>query len=434
MNKLNHVKTEISVIGAGFVGAAHATHLAKFYQKVNLIDRNEDLIERLKLGELQIISYDDELSRIFKEKVSAGVINPSKSIDAICSSNIIFISVAFDFKEDGNNFDNLRHLIKNIKRYAMLDCLVVLETTVPPGTSEKIILPLLIKLINEEKIGYVYSYERVMPGPNYLKSLEQLPKVYAGINQDSVSKYKTHLNLVSENKNHKRLRNIISAELAKVLENTYRMMNIAIVQEFAEISEKIGADLPNILTSIRNRPSHSNIRYAGLAPGGYCLTKDPNFLISSSELVDFSYDFPILKAANKILARQNNIIMSYLLSRMKINLPHLFFGVSYLPGVGDTRGSSSLWMYQQLVKSDYSVYVIDPYCEEELSNSEKILFYSEQEGPVKNGIIATRHPEFTIEYFKNLEVVFDINSCLSEEEKKYLRNRNIEVFQYGENL
>lgn len=420
---------EVSIIGAGFVGAAHAAFLSQFYDKTNLIDKNVELVTTLGSGLLPFSSADPRLTDLFSSHVQAGKIRVSSDISKIQKSKIIFISIGFDFSSGENGYDNLTNLIHEIVKYASNDCMIVLETTVPPGMSEKVVLP----LIKKRNLNYVYSYERVMPGPDYLKSVEELPKIYASIDDKSAQLYETHLALISQSKKNRRLCNIVSAEASKVFENTYRMLNIAIVQEFTEYALHVGADLPEILECIRARPTHSNIRYAGLAPGGYCLTKDPNFLISSSVLNEFDFDFPILTAANEVVARQNEFVLQYLLSEIDHNTRFDFLGVSYLAGVGDLRGSSALWLYKKLISLGHSIECVDPYCVSELI-AHKIKVKDMSSSNSDNAIIATRHPEFGVDFLGKFRAIYDINSCLSSDEKLYLRKIGVTVRQYGENL
>ena len=417
---------EISVIGAGFVGSAHAIFLSKHYKTVNLIDKNESLINKLQSGILDFDSSDARLKKEFHSGLYNNIILPSNNISKIKSSKIIFISIGFDFVEDDNGFENLTKLFEDIIKFCNKNCLLVLETTVPPGTSEKVIIPILNQNANEKNINYVYSYERVMPGSNYLKSIEELPKVYSGINKQSIKIYNGHLERVGSNLKHTLLKNIISAETSKVFENTYRMMNIAIIQEFTEFASKVGVDLPTILDSIRVRPTHSNIRYAGMAPGGYCLTKDPSFLKKSSELIKFQFDFPILEATSKIINRQNSFILKYLTEFIELEKNYFFLGLTYLPGIGDFRNSSSMWIYRKLLKYGYNIKPVDSFWNEISQISNNVSIKKE------NAILATRHPEFTFDYLKKFKLIIDINSNLSYEEKKDLRNHNIVIFQYGE--
>ena len=139
-----------------------------------------------------------------------------------------------------------------------------------------------------------------------------LPKVYVALNERSRKLYEQHLNISLPNLEHRCLPNIVSAELAKVIENSYRMVNIALVSEFADFASQIGADLVGILESIRARPTHSNIRFAGQAPGGYCLTKDPQFLFESMRVQGFDTDLNMITAAIEKSETMNRVVTDFL--------------------------------------------------------------------------------------------------------------------------
>jgi UDP-N-acetyl-D-glucosamine dehydrogenase len=425
---------EISIIGAGFVGVAHAAFLSKFYRRINLIDKNPNLISQLKAGEIPFASSDNQLKKTFFDAVNNKTIIPSGELSHIASSEAIFVSVSFDFSTKESSYANLQSLFRDIYSLAASQTLVVLETTVPPGTSEKVIVPELFKGSNQKDLQYVYSYERVMPGPNYLHSVEQLPKVFATINMASTQAYKKHLSLVNAHASHVQLGELISAELAKVYENTYRMVNIALVQEFTEFGVTVGANTMDILESIRARPTHNNIRFPGLAPGGYCLTKDPTFLQKSSDLFEINHQFPILEAAISTTSKQNEKVLEFLKQNLDKQSEYVFLGVSYLSGVGDLRSSSSLSIFKDLLTNGYSVCALDNYCLQYRDEIPGKLLDDLDLISGKKVILATRHPEVSLEKLKDCFEIIDINSCLQSCEKIKLRRKNVKISQYGEIL
>ncbi len=425
---------EVSIIGAGFVGVAHAAFLSKFYTRVNLIDKNDELIRYLNGGKLPFTSSDTNLSSIFAKEVANEVINPTSDLQQMTASSSIFISISFDFSSGENDYTNLIVLFEKICYFARSEALIVLETTVPPGTSDKIILPVLLKENEKKSLRYVYSYERVMPGPNYLDSVEKLPKVYGALDDSSNQRYLEHLDKVYSSGEHVRLTNLISAETAKVFENTYRMINIALVQEFTEFSEFVGANTPDILDCIRSRSTHNNIRYSGLAPGGYCLTKDPSFLMKSSELFEFKHELPILTASIKTTEKQNGRVLDFLKEKLDINSNYQFLGISYLSGVGDVRGSSSLLTYKKLYEMGYKINAIDNYCQKFTSQVPGNLLEVRENFSGCKVILATRHPEINSKILSQCVEIIDINSCLTKLEKTSLRDMGVRIMQYGENL
>ena len=158
---------------------------------------------------------------------------PTTDSNSLSNADIVFVSVGLDFMKKETDLITSRLFYQDWFRVKS-GSLIVLETTVPPGTSEKM-NPSLRSTINDDDVLYVYSYERVMPGPNYLKSIEELPSVAASSNKSQLL-YQSHLERVAPEVTHRMLKSVISAELSKVLENSYRMINIALVQEFAKFS------------------------------------------------------------------------------------------------------------------------------------------------------------------------------------------------------
>ena len=134
--------------------------------------------------------------------------------------------------------------------------------------SEKEIFP-----INKLKIGH--SYERVMPGPQYIDSIKNYYRVYSGINEYSATQTEIFLKTIISTKKYPltRLNNTNATEMAKVLENSFRAMNIAFAVEWSRFAEEAGVNLYEIVDAIRMRPTHKNLMYPGIGVGGYCLTK-----------------------------------------------------------------------------------------------------------------------------------------------------------------
>ena len=287
----------VSVIGAGFVGIAHAAFLTNAYAEVVLYDRDSSRIESVKAGGFNALSDDPTLNELVNSSIKNGVLVPTDSIAELAGSSIIFLAVGLDFENPQNGKQNLEQISEVLTEYLVEDTLLVVETTLPPGTVDSVVIPRLHTDRDGPSVNVVYAYERVMPGPEYLSSLETLPKVYGANSSRAAEKYRVHLGELSPDLEHQQLPNIVSAELAKILENTYRAVNIALVSEMVEMAELVGADLVGILEAIRARPTHSNIRFAGQAPGGYCLTKDPEFLFKVEGYAPESIRLPIITAA-----------------------------------------------------------------------------------------------------------------------------------------
>ena len=217
----------------------------------------------------------------------------------------------------------------------------------PPG-STKIAYDILHQEMTQRGLDATnlfvgHSYERVMPGPNYIDSIQNFYRVYSGINEESAEKTKNFLETIISTKKYPltKLKNTNSTELSKVLENSYRAMNISFIVEWSRFAEEAGVDLYEVVNAIRMRPTHKNIMLPGIGVGGYCLTKDP-LLASWAKQNIFSSIEPLtmseesVRTNDKMPEKAFNFLKSSFgksLDGKKI----LLLGISYLPDVGDTR-------------------------------------------------------------------------------------------------
>lgn len=430
----NLITKKVAVIGAGFVGLAHSIFLADEYSQVILFDRNEEVIKNLKNGKVTILTEDESLIKKASSGIKNGVLMPTADISDIDGSSIIFVAIGLDFFASTNGYANLESLCSKLSLYIKSDTLLVMESTLPPGTIDKFVIPSIInenENINKKNLNLVYAYERVMPGPEYMSSLKSLPKVFGALNESSQKLYEEHLNISMPELEHRCLPNIASAELSKVVENSYRMANIALVSEFSDFASKIGADLVGILEAIRMRPTHSNIRYAGQAPGGYCLTKDPEFLFESSSVQGFEINMNIIGSAIDKTKKMNKIVEKFVRSHIDVSENCAFLGISYRSGVGDLRESSALELAISLNKQGYNLEIFDPYVDQnELVNS--LEFINVNEISKTQAILAVKHAGFDLDFLSKFKLLIDINSCLTVAERSRLRKKGIKIKQFGD--
>jgi nucleotide sugar dehydrogenase len=252
--------------------------------------------------------------------------------------------------------------------------LVIIETTVPPGTTAHVVAPILRDELAKrgqpaDRFRLAHCYERVMPGPAYLDSIINMPRVYSGIDEPSAAAAEAFLRTVIDTDRCPltRASSTTASELGKVLENTYRATTIALMEEFAEFAEKIGVDLFEIVDWIRMRPTHANMRTPGFGVGGYCLTKDPLLArLGGRELFGLEQAFPFAslavstnrKTPNRALDRLRSLLGGDLLGRRL-----LLLGISYREEVGDTRHSPSQIFFEAARAEGAEVLVHDPLVE-----------------------------------------------------------------------
>ena len=288
---------------------------------------------------------------------------------AYAKADVVVVDINLDVKKQssaGNDPENysvdltpFKKAIESIGNNCRPDVLVLVETTVPPGTSEKIVKPLLEDCltkrglpVDELKVGH--SYERVMPGPKYIDSIQNFYRVFAGTNEKSAGAVEKFLKTVIRIDEYPltKLGNTNATEMAKVLENSFRAMNIAFMVEWSRFAEEAGVDIYEVVNAIRLRPTHKNIMLPGLGVGGYCLTKDP--LLASWAKMNLFGSSERLHQSEKgvhINDKMPLYAFEFLQSQYNGSLDGkkvLLLGVSYLNDVGDTRYTPVEGFYDHL--------------------------------------------------------------------------------------
>ncbi len=384
----NKQRKIVCIQGLGFVGMAMAIAVADAkdqngepYHNVIGIDlANEAGLEKIDMvnkGHLPIVSNDPELKAAFDRVIEQGNLKATSDPDVYQSADIVVVDIHLDVieLEDGTHtasFGGFRKALQTVGAKVKPGTLVLVETTVPPGTCEKVVVPELNAAMaergfDEDSLLIAHSYERVMPGKNYYKSIVNFWRVYSGATEEAADAAESFLSKVIDTENYPltRLHSTTASETAKVLENSYRAANIALIQEWGTFAEAVGVDLFQVLDAIRVRPTHDNIRFPGFGVGGYCLTKDPHFVdIGARELFGIEgMEFPFCKsavAANKQMPLKALAKAKKQLGGDLKDKNILLLGVSYLQDVGDTRYSPSEPFVLNAEKEGATVVAHDP--------------------------------------------------------------------------
>lgn len=244
--------------------------------------------------------------------------------------------------------------MKTLGKHISPECLILVETTVPPGTCQHVVKPLIEEEFTKRGIDIekcppliAHSYERVMPGAKYVSSIRDFWRVFSGVNEKSKEIARAFLTNILDTDNYPltELDNTNASELSKVMENSYRATNIALTLEWAKCAEKIGVDLHKVRAAIRKRKgTHDNLLRPSLGVGGYCLTKDPVLANWSMDAI-FHIDEKLNIAINSVDV--NDTMPLHTIDLIKEEYPELkdvkiaVLGVSYLEDLGDTRHSPS---------------------------------------------------------------------------------------------
>ncbi|MGV9102730.1 MAG: nucleotide sugar dehydrogenase [Candidatus Thorarchaeota archaeon] len=365
--------TKVVVIGMGYVGIPCAALLADVedIQVTGLQRRSKRSgwkIDVLNSGKSPFEGVEPGLEELIAKVVEKGTFHVTSDISVLADADIILIDV--QTPTDAQNmprYDSLRQVSENIGKHIKKGTMVVVESTVAPGTTQNVVKAIIEKesgLKGGEDFDLAFSYERVMPG-KLLEYITNMPRVVGGITPQST---KRAVDLYSNIVNEKiYTTDTLSAELAKTIENAYRDVNIAFANEMALVCESLGVNIYDIIELINARDDrHMHIPGAGV--GGHCLPKDPWLLRYGL------YEYGSWKVEPEFisLSRRINdgmpIHMSDLvengLQAMGVSIHDAritVLGVSYLENSDDTRNTPAAALVSTLESRGAEVQLHDPY-------------------------------------------------------------------------
>jgi UDP-N-acetyl-D-glucosamine dehydrogenase len=385
----------VVVMGVGFVGAAMAAVVAdaedengeptKFvigmqrpstrsYWKIPLLNR----------GMAPIKSEDEELEPMIARCVDEKkTLTATFSYEALKLADVVVSDVQCDYLKEslGNVRDGqtdmaaLESSLEIVAQHITPETLVIIETTVAPGTTEQVAYPIMRKVFRKRGIQsdplLAHSFERVMPGKEYVASIRDFWRVCSGINEEATGRVEKFLREVINTEEYQLtvLDRPIESETAKIVENSFRATILAFLDEWSIFAERNGVDLLKVIEAIKVRPTHSNIIFPGPGIGGYCLPKDGGLgMWAYRHIHGFEDDiFKITPLAIDIndtralhvaqLTRDAMRNMGRPLAAAEI----LVLGASYRQDVGDTRNSGSELIVRRLTEMGAEMRVHDPY-------------------------------------------------------------------------
>jgi UDP-N-acetyl-D-glucosamine dehydrogenase len=385
----------VVVIGVGFVGAVMAAVVADATSKDGTptkfvigmqrpSTRSFWKIQMLNQGIPPVSSEDPEvpamIHRCVKEKKT---LIATFTYDALNLADVVVIDVQCDFLKEslGNvrqgraDMKALEESFEIIAEHVKPDALVLIETTVAPGTTEQVAYPIMKKVFRKRGIAsdplLAHSFERVMPGKNYVSSIRDFWRVCSGVSEEATQRVTKFLREVLNTEKYPLtvLDRPIESETAKIVENSFRATILAFLDEWSIFAERNGVDLIKVINAIKVRPTHNNIIFPGPGIGGYCLPKDGGLGVWAYRHIHGFEDniFKITPMAIDIndtralhvaqLTRDALRNMSRPIASAEI----LILGASYREDVGDTRYSGSELIVRRLAEMGAELRVNDPY-------------------------------------------------------------------------
>lgn len=408
----------VAVVGLGYVGLPLAILARSKGHKVvgiDISDRRRELIKTATVPDLE-----DHYISALKEKE----LKTSPTFEAIKDADVAVICVPTPVDHDHNpDLSPVIGACEGIAQYLKKGQLIILESTVHPGTCEEIVIPILEKksgLKAGKDFGIAHCPERINPGDKYW-SVARIPRVIGAIDKESLRKasafYRSFLDsLVYE------MDSLREAEAVKVVENSFRDINIAFVNELAMSFTKLNIDVMNVLEGAATKPFGFMLHNPGVGVGGHCIPVDPYYLIRYAHQNGFSHKF--LELARSINERMPEFTVEVAQKALKEekDIPLrgatvAVLGISYKANISDLRESPSFELIHALKERGAVVRTFDPHSKEE-SNVQSI------DKALKGAdvaIIATAHKEFIAispETFKKhgVSVVIDGRNCLPKDE------------------
>ncbi|HMK53308.1 MAG TPA: nucleotide sugar dehydrogenase [Methanobacteriaceae archaeon] len=364
--------TRVSIYGLGHMGLPTAALLAKSGLNVWGADINPQTVETINKGSSPIM--EPGLDELVGKTVKSGLFSATTNLKAASMNSKVHM-VIVPTPVDENKISDLRaveNACKSISQGLKKSDLVIIESTVPPGTCSNLAIPLLEKsgLKAGKDFGVAYTPERALPN-NTIYEMTHNPRVIGGINEWSIEMASSLYERITSGKIIK-VRDLLTAEMVKLMENTYRDTNIALANEFALICESLGIDAREAINAANHHP-RVNIHTPGPGVGGHCLSIDPYFLVEIAQKQ--GTDAPLIKASRMVNEKMPLEVARMTIESLKEKSKDVgssevgILGVAYKGNVADARETPAKPLIEKLKSVGATVYVHDPYVSSETIKS-----------------------------------------------------------------
>ena len=407
---MSKFKYNLAVIGLGYVGLPLAIEAANNKLKVAGYDINKSVVDSLNKSTSHV---EDITDKVLEDALSKDFLITSDS-SVLGESEFIVISVPTPLTDYQPDLSYVEAATKSISENLTKGQIIILESTTYPGTTLEIVKPILEKnsnLVAGEDFLLGYSPERIDPG-NKDWTFKNTPKIVSGINEKSLKKISEFYNSIIDEVVE--VSGTREAEMVKLIENTYRQVNIAMVNELAILSNMLNIDIWEVVDAAKTKPFGFQSFRPGPGVGGHCIPIDPKYLSFKTRQIGQPVRF--VELAQEI----NNSMPNYVISRISElmnrkekllkNSKILILGVAYKKDIGDTRESPAIDIIESLLEKSADVSFYDPYVDELIVNKESILKEQDLES-ISNYdlvIIHTPHTSFSKIDFENIKsLIFD---------------------------
>lgn len=350
---------EIAVIGLGYIGLPTAIMFANAGFNVIGYEIREEVVKKLNSGNSHIVEPD--IDELLHKAIKSGRLRATSDKNDIRGKDVYLICVQTPLKDDKTpDLSYLENAVRTVAETMKRGSLVIIESTIPPMTTIR--MATLIEEVNGLKAGkdfyMAHAPERVMPG-RIFKELVYNSRILGGIDEESAELAEILYRSFVKGQIFKT--NSTTSEMVKLMENTFRDVNIALANEFALLAHQYGVDIFKAIELANTHP-RVKIHTPGIGVGGHCLPKDPYLLLSSAK-----EDFGLVKKAREINEDMPLFVKDLLVSALKtINLPPedaivTVLGLAYKGDSDDTRNSPALFFIEEIKEEVKDVRTYDPY-------------------------------------------------------------------------
>lgn len=420
LHKIRHKQIVVGVIGLGYVGLPLAVEKAKAGFRTIGFDVQRRKIEAVNAGENYIGDVvDDDLLRLVQE----GMLSATSDFSFVSDTDFIAICVPtpLDVYQQPD-ITYVKTTSEMIAKYLKREMVVVLESTTYPGTTEELIRPVLeqgsgLKCGEDFYLGF--SPERVDPGNLYYKT-KNTPKVVGAIGEDAAEVISAMYRSVLEGEVHT-VSSPAVAEMEKILENTYRNINVGLVNEFSMLCHKMGINFWEVIEAAKTKPYGFQAFYPGPGLGGHCIPLDPYYL--SWKAREYGFHTSMIEASMMINDRMPEYCVeraSKILNRFKKAMNGariLVLGVAYKQDVDDYRESPAIKVINELKKEGADVVFFDPLIPEYSDGGRMVKGEAKLTRELLQGadlvIITTAHTSVDYDFVQqHARVVFDTKNAM----------------------
>ena len=431
LKKIKSRELTVGVIGLGYIGLPLAVEKAKAGFKTIGFDVQKEKVDLVNLGHNYI---GDVVDSDLKKLVNAGALSATTDFSFVKEVDFIAICVPTPLdKHQQPDISYVRDSTKEVAKYLTKETMVVLESTTYPGTTEELIKPLLeegsgLKCGEDFYLGF--SPERVDPG-NLIYKTKNTPKVVGAIGEDATEVIATMYRTVLEGDVYE-VSSPSIAEMEKILENTYRNINIGLVNELAMLCNKMGISMWEVVDAAKTKPYGFQAFYPGPGLGGHCIPLDPYYLswkareygfhtsmIESSMMINDKMPEYCVERARKILNQHEKALKN---SRV------LVLGVAYKQDIDDYRESPAIRVINELHSEQALVDFYDPWVTEYKENGKVVKGLTEINPNIVASydlvVVTTAHSNVDYSMVqKNAKAIFDTKNVMKDIQPR----NNIEV-------